>query len=484
VLGAAGALMAKVRMFRSVLLILSGNVSNALITLVRTLVIARLISVEDFGIASTFLLAMAIVEMTSALGLQQQLVQARNGNDPYLQAALQGFQALRGLTNGLILFLLAPLIARFFETPEVTWAYQMVALVPVMRGFMHFDVHRFSRQMNYVPSLMTQTLPPLGSLLLVWPLSLLFLDYRITLYAVLAQNFILLVASHAVARRPYRVTLDRQVMAGSVSFGWPLLLNGMLMFAIFNVERMIVGRELGMVQLGLFSMAFSLALSPTLVMAKSGMSFFLPQLSAAQHDPPAFRNLAMCAFQAHLVLGNTLVLAMALLGGPFLHLALGEKYGPAIPLLTWLAIMQGVRVIKGGSSTVAMARAHTGNAMVANVLRVALLPLAWWVAANGGDLLSVIWIGIAGEVAGFVIALWLALWRLDLPKRPLVLPFAISFGLFIVAGIHALTQYDAAHWMPDPWTGSALVLLFGMALWSMRDLRRYVAARRLTRPVE
>jgi O-antigen/teichoic acid export membrane protein len=214
------------------------------------------------------------------------------------------------------------------------------------------------------------------------------------------------------------------------------------------------------------------------------MSFFLPQLSAAQHDPPAFRNLAMCAFQAHLVLGNTLVLAMALLGGPFLHLALGEKYGPAIPLLTWLAIMQGVRVIKGGSSTVAMARAHTGNAMVANVLRVALLPLAWWVAANGGDLLSVIWIGIAGEVAGFVIALWLALWRLDLPKRPLVLPFAISFGLFIVAGIHALTQYDAAHWMPDPWTGSALVLLFGMALWSMRDLRRYVAARRLTRPVE
>ena len=267
-----GPFTAKVRMLRSVLLILSGNLSNAVITLIRSLVIARMISVHDFGIASTFLLAMAIVEMTSALGLQQQLVQAKNGNDPHFQAALQGFQALRGVTNGTILFLLAPLIAGFFGVPEVTWAYQMVAMVPVMRGFMHFDVNRFNRQMNYLPALMTGSLPPLGSLLLLWPLSLMFIDYRLTLYSVLAQNLILLVMSHLVAERPYRLALDRSVMAGSLRFGWPLILNGALMFAIFNVERMIVGRELGMAQLGLFSMAFSLAIAPMLVSPISATS--------------------------------------------------------------------------------------------------------------------------------------------------------------------------------------------------------------------
>jgi O-antigen/teichoic acid export membrane protein len=467
-------------MLRSVVLILSGNVSSALITLIRTLVIARLISVADFGIASTFLLALAIVEMSSALGLQQQMVQAKNGNDPHLQAALQGFQALRGVTNGAILFLLAAPIAQFFLMPELTWAYQLVALIPVLRGFLHFDIHRQSRRMNYLPTLLTSALPPLGSLLLVWPLSMLFGDYRIMLFALLAQSAILLVVSHLVATRPYRLVLDRSVMAGSLRFGWPLLLNGALMFAIFNVERMIVGRELGMAALGLFSMAFSLALSPTLVMAKSGMSFFLPQLSAVAEDRAAFRDLAMTAFEAHLLFGNILVVAIALLGGPFLHLALGEKYAAAIPLLTWLAIMQGARVIKGGSSTVALARAHTGNAMVANLLRVALLPLAWWVAANGGDLIVIIWIGIAGEVAGLLVALALALWRLGLPKRPLLPPFAISTALFVVAGVHAAGQSDA-DWLPDPWTGGALLVLFALALASMRDLRRYVAARRLTR---
>ena len=471
-------------MFRSILLILSGNLSSAVIGMVRSLVIARLISVEDFGIASTFMLAMAIVEMMSALGLQQQMMQARNGNDPHLQAALQGFQALRGVSNGAILFLLAGPLAAFFNTPEAAWAYRAIALVPVLNGFLHFDSHRMSRQMDYWPTMMTSALPPLVSLLLVWPLALLFDDYRIMLFAILAQSAILLCVSHAIAQRPYRLVLDREIMADSLKFGWPLLLNGALMFAIFNGERMIVGRELGMAALGLFSIAFSLTLSPTLVMAKSGMSFFLPQLSAAADDPATFRNLSMTAFEAHLAMGNFLVVAVALVGGPFLHLALGEKYALAIPLLTWLAIMQGVRVIKGGSSTVAMARAHTENAMVANVLRVALLPLAWWVAVSGGSLVEVIWIGIAGELAGLVIALGLALWRLSLPKRPLVLPFAVSTLLFVVAGVHAQAQYDAAHWMPGLWTSVAMLVLFGLSLLTMRDLRRYVARRSLTRHEE
>lgn len=468
-------------MLRSVLLILSGNLSHALLVMLRTLLIARLISVEDFGIASTFLLAMAIVEMASALGLQQQMVQSKDGNDPHVQAAMQGFHALRAGVNAVILFLLAAPLAEFFRTPEVTWAYQMMAVIPLMRAFVHFDMHRQNRKMNYLPSLFALSMAPLGSLLSVWPLSLMFDDYRIMLFAILTQNAVFLIVSHLIATRPYRLTLDRSLMAGSLRFGWPLLLNGVLMFAIFNAERMIVGRELGMAALGLFSIAFSLTMSPAMVMAKSGASFFLPQLSALAQERKAFCDMAMTTIQAYLLFGSILVVAVALLGGPFLHLALGEKYAASIPLLTWLAMMQGLRVIKGGSATVALAQAHTGNAMVANLLRAALLPLAWWVAVNDGDLMMVVWLGIAGELAGFVIALALVLWRQSLPGRPLLLPLAITTALFVLAGFHATLQYDAAHWMPDPRTGAALVILLGLALWSMPDLRRYVLARRLTR---
>ena len=81
-------------MLRKALLILSGNAAASLLLFARNLVIARLIPVEDYGIASTFAIAMSVVEMASQLGLQQMIVQAREGEDPHFQAALQGFTAV------------------------------------------------------------------------------------------------------------------------------------------------------------------------------------------------------------------------------------------------------------------------------------------------------------------------------------------------------------------------------------------------------
>ena len=68
-------------MFKSALLLLSGNIFGSLMLLVRNLVVARLISVEDYGIAATFAISMAIVEMITALGLHQLIVQDSKGND-------------------------------------------------------------------------------------------------------------------------------------------------------------------------------------------------------------------------------------------------------------------------------------------------------------------------------------------------------------------------------------------------------------------
>ena len=92
-------------MFRSALLILSGNAATSLMLLARNLLIARLIPVSDYGIASTFAIAMAVVEMASQLGLQQQIIQAKEGEEERFQAALQGFQLLRGCMGGLVLFM-------------------------------------------------------------------------------------------------------------------------------------------------------------------------------------------------------------------------------------------------------------------------------------------------------------------------------------------------------------------------------------------
>jgi O-antigen/teichoic acid export membrane protein len=441
--------------------------------MIRNIVVARQISLADYGIASTFILAMTLVEMVSALGLHQQMVQSKTGDDARFQSALQGFNLLRGCLNGAVLFFLATPIATFFGVPEVSWAFQTIAVVPVVAGFQHFDIHRLSRQMNYLPATLVSTLPPLISLISVYPLSLVFDDYRILLFAILIQHGLIVVISHLVAKRAYRLRLDRAVMRRSLGFGWPLLVNGMLMWAVFNGERVIIGGKLGLEELALFSMAMSLTLSPTLVISKSTMSFFLPQLSGAIGTPP-YPNLTISTFQAHFLLGNLLIVGIAVLGGPFIHAVLGLKYAAAIPLLTWLAIMQACRIYKGACSTVAMAAAHTENAMVANIVRVALLPVAWVVVTQGGSLLDVVLIGIAGEAIGFLIGLTLVLWRQSLPLRPLLSSLAVSFILLVIAAYHTQLQ---AGWVPDARSSLALVFVGLLSILTMPQLRAYVRKR-------
>lgn len=470
-------------MFRSALLILSGNAAAALLLLARNLIVARLIPVADYGVAATFAIAMAVVEMMSQLGLQQQIVQAKNGEDPRFQAALQGFQVLRGVLAGAALFVLAAPLADFLNVPGVAWAYQVMALVPVANALTHFDVHRLNRSMVFWPVILTGAVPALLSVLAVWPLAYLYGDYRVMLYAIVVQAVVTALTSHLVARRPYRLLLDRAVMAQSLRFGWPLLANGVLLFAVFQGDKVIVGRVLGMEVLAIFAMGFTLTLTPTLVMAKSAQNFFLPQLSAVDRDSPEgaarFRSLAMVAMQAILLMALSLVVVVALFGDLIVQALLGDKYAALLPYLIWLAVMQAIRVAKAAPALAALAIGQTANAMIANGVRVLSLPVCWYVAVVTGDLMIIIWTAIAGEVLGYAVSLLMLRWRSGLSLSGLWWPMAGSLCLVTYAAVVSGGRAGGA----DRLVGGFFdfLLYSGMAaviLWSCRALRDYVTQHR------
>ena len=454
-------------MIRSAFLVLSGNAAGSLLSFARNLVVARLIPVEDFGVAATLALVVAIVEMVSALGLQQQIVQARDGDDPRFQAALQGFQVLRGVLSGLALLLLAGPFARFMGVPEATWGYRAMALVPVLNALVHFDVYRLSRAMRFGPGVVAGVAPGAASLAAAWPLALWLGDWRAMLGAILLGSALGALASHLVAERPYRLTLDRDVTLRALRFGWPLLVNNALLFLVFNGNRALVGRELGMAALGIFSMGLTMTLTPTLVLAKSIQSLFLPRLSALDREAPGgeerFQALARATLETGLANGLLMAVAVSLLGGPFVFLVLGEHYAPLVPILAVLSAAQALRVFKTGSAVVALSQGRTGNALAANLVRVAALPLAWAVLIGGGGLEAAVLVGVAGEALGFALSLALVRATCGLRLRPLLAPLLLAAVVLVVISVHGLPQ--------ELRLGLPVVLALGLAA-GMNDLRR------------
>ncbi|WP_168199334.1 oligosaccharide flippase family protein [Pseudorhodobacter turbinis] len=464
-------------MLKSALLILSGNATASLLLLARNLIIARLIPVADYGIASTFAIAMALVEMMSNLGLQQQIVQAKNGEDPRFQAALQGFQVLRGVFAGAVLFFLAGTLTDFLNVPEATWAYQLMALVPVLNALKHFDIHRMNRSMVFWPLILTGVVPALLSVLAVWPLAIIYGDYKVMLYAILIQVGMTAVVSHLVAERPYRLILDRHVMAQSLRFGWPLLVNGILLFGIFQGDKVVVGRELGMDTLAIFAMGFTLTLTPMLVMTQSSQNFFLPPLSGLDRSTEAgrdrFQYLSIVVMQISIVMGLFLVFGVFLFRDLLVQVLLGPKYLTLIPILLPLAIMQAARVARAGAATIALSSGHTGNAMQANLIRIAVLPLAWYAVTQGAGVFVVIMIAIIGEAGGYVLSCVLVARKPGIALGPMVLPVLTSTA-FLGAAMLASRLENIPVWMRVAMLGA----LFVATLASMKETRRYIARRR------
>ena len=429
-------------MFKSVFLLLSGNAFASILLLVRNLVVARLISQEDYGVASTFAISMAVVEIVANVGLQQLIVQDKDGDNPKLQAGLQGFQVLRGVLSTIFMFLIAGPLATFLGVPEVTWAYQILAIQPLIMALYHFDMFRLRRRMLFMPSIMVDVVPALVSLAFIFPMVNVFPDYRLMLYALLVQAVVGLIMSHVMAERRFELSLDGDIIRRSVRFGWPLLINGVLLFIMMNGEKIVVGRELGMAALAIFSMGFTLTLTPTLVVARAMQAFFLTQLSAVQDDEAQFRPISYTTIELSILNGLILVFAIVLVGEPVVYLLLGEKFSELVPLITLFGILHGIRVFKTGCAIVALARAKTENAMIANIFRVISLPASYYVAVTTGDLELVIWIATLGELAGFIAALLLVRFRVGLPLGGIfaslvgsTLFMAVSCGFAIWGGL-------------------------------------------------
>ena len=459
-------------MLRSVLLLLSGNAFASLLGFARNLLIARLLSVEDYGIAVTFALSMSLVEMASTIGLQQLIVQARQGDTPEFQKGLQAFHLIRGILAGLALFLLADPIARFLGVPDLAWAYQVLALVPAARGFEHFDMHRLTRHRTYGPVLLYKSVPMVLALAAVWPLAVAFDDYRVMLYSLLLQHGLGVAMSHLTAERPYGLTVDRAVIAHAFRFGWPLLVNNALLFLVMQGDRIIVARELGLEILAIFSMGLTLTMTPMTIVAGSLAMFFVPRLSEARDDPARFAHLARGAMQAALAAGLLLVYGALLFSAPLVSFLLGEKYAPLASLVFLFAIWQAINVFKHGCVVSAIALGKNTIQLRANLLRILALPVAWFAATNGAGPVILIAIASAGEAAAGLAFLRLLRKEFDFEWKKVIAPVLLWF-LFVVSS--ALTFLHSGGTMPS------LIVAFGLllpilvaAIISMTDMRQHL----------
>lgn len=387
------------------------------LSLARTIYLARVLSLDQFGLAATYLLAVTLVEMATQLRPDLLLVQHRKGDNPAMQAGLQACQALRGLAGALLLLALAGPLAWSFGQDDQVASYCVLAIVPLLGGLAHFDQHRCKRRQDLGPAALILVLPLLGSLLLAVALSSSLRHAGLMLVALIGQHALAFALSHGLARQRYRWRWDLALLRQALRFGAPALANGALLFVIFNGERWIVGYRLGLAELGLFTLMLNLSMTPALVLSHTVQTWLLPQLARLQDAPERLAARARAAGQVPLALAIALATGAALMGPPLAARLAGQAYHGGLALFVWLALAQAVRLAQSGLTLPPLARGRTSSGLAGNLLRVGCLPIGLWWLDRSGSLTGLAQLALAAETAALLLT-----WLLDRRSAPVRLP--------------------------------------------------------------
>ncbi len=387
-------------------LLFIGHASAQLLGFIRYFIVARLLVPADFGVAAVLAATLSVLDLASELSVDKLLVQARNGDEPGLMRTVHLVTIVRGLVIGLILWAAAAPIAALMDVPEATPAFEALAIVPLIRGFFHMDVKRFQRAYRFAPDVGVTIASQLAGTLVAVLTAWWFRDYWAILWGTVAQSIVFMVGSHLLADQRYRVGLDRQALHQTLKFGWPLMLNGIVLAVAAQGDRLLIGAEVGMAELGIYAAAAMLMTMPTMLMSKVISSLTLPWIAAVQDDPPQLSQRLRIFGAALAVATLVIYLPLMLLGSPVITLIFGEEYRPPVMLTGWLAMGLALRFLRVWPMAALLGQAKTRILLVVNCIRPVGLLVAAFVLAAGGTLVDAAAALVTGEALALIAGIW------------------------------------------------------------------------------
>lgn len=394
--------MSRIRtLSKGALLLLAGQAGAQLLSLLRNFVIARLIFPHDFGIAVTFTTTISLLNLISDMGLDKFVVQDRDGDDPRLQASLHALILTRGILTALALFVCAQPIATLFGVPEQVAAYRWLSLAPLISGFVHLDSIRAYRRLDFAPDSIANFAAQFLSVAVALALVYAMRDFRPMLWGLIAQSVAYTAASHLVANRRYEISFAKSQLSRLAAFAWPLTVNGLVLFAAGQGDRVAIGSTLGVRELAIYGAPALISSAISMVLIRVLGSLTLTILARARDNSDEFDRV-------HRHIGAIIGLSALCVAVPFMFLGpdiirllYGAAYTGPSELFIFVGLSLGLYVIGYWATVAALALGDSKNVLIVNIARFAGFCTVIPILAFGYGGLVVVAAGMAfGQVLG------------------------------------------------------------------------------------
>ncbi len=376
------------------------------IFLARTLILGRLLLPEDFGLLAISLIAVDFLLSVTNLGMIPALVQHPQPDERQYDVAWS-VGVTRALLISAAVFLAAPLIAALFEEPRATILIRVVALRPLLDAAASIKVAELTRNLRfraltllYLPEALANTLVSiaLAPIFGVWAL----------VAGSLAGPLVFAVMSYVMA--PYRPRLDLDAAAAQalIRFGRWIFLMSIVAVSGSSMLQVVISRELGAAELGLYYLAGKLAFIPAEISAEVVGAVAFPLYARLQTESRQLARAFRTIFTTVSALLFPICALLIALAPALVEHVLGARWQGTAPLIQLLALVNVIGLFGDTVSPLLKGLGQPYKLVVIELVQSSLLvaliwgltgrygvlgaPLAWLVAVGSSQLLSAFFI--------------------------------------------------------------------------------------------
>ncbi|HKP54316.1 MAG TPA: lipopolysaccharide biosynthesis protein [Chloroflexia bacterium] len=377
---------------------------------VATLILARLLTPEEFGLVGMALLVITVLEIFRDFGIGAALIY-RQGEEEREAAANVAFwlSASIGIALFTLNWFLAPVTVQFFKTGNPARAELMATLLRVLGFSLLFaslgSTHDalLQKEINY----RRRMVPEVGRTLVKGTLSVVLAligwgVWSLVIGQVVGEGIATILLWATSKWRPRRV-LDRSLLRPMAGYGSQIMMSNGLGTMVADIDYFIIARLLGEAALGLYTLAFRIPemIISNLSRAVSAVAF--PVAARLQADLPAMREAYLRMQHYMLLILAPLGFGLAAATPTIMHALFQARWDPAIPVMQLLSVYMVLGAISHWPGVVYKAVGRPGILNTLSFVKLSLLVPVLWTGAAIASIEGVAWGQVIVQSVGIAI---------------------------------------------------------------------------------
>jgi len=357
----------------------------AVIQLVQLTILTRYLDASDFGLMAIVSMIIGFSALFLDLGISASIIHKQDVSHVQL-SSLYWLNIISGLLLFIIIYNVAPLIARFYNEASLTPIVQILAINFIISslGSQYGLLLQKSLKFNVMAkiSIISTTIGFVVAVSLAMKglgvYALVFSSLSIAFVSALI-NIIVGIKKH----RPSLVFKYREI-ASMIAFGMFQMGERSLNYFNSQFDVLLIGKLLGVEALGIYNVAKNLAMRPAQVINPIITKVTFPVMAKVQDDTVRLKNIYLKTINYLSSVNFPIYVLLVILAEPIVLILFGEKWSESIVILQILSIYGAIRSTGNPIGSLQLAKGRADLGFYWNLGLFIFMPLTIYIGSHWG----------------------------------------------------------------------------------------------------